>query len=89
MRCAVAFLFKTLERAVERSNRQRPSGPGFDFVTNRHAIAALAEPQDREKNELFEFTEISAFGDYVLNSRTNTRDMKKVHRILRREVASM
>src|SRR5215510_5876437 len=42
--CDVAFLFKTFERAVEGADCQRSAGSRFDFMSNRHAIAVVAEP---------------------------------------------
>ena len=51
----VAFVLESIQRSVERPDRQRPAGSALDFQPDGHAVRLVAEPQDGQQDDLLEF----------------------------------
>src|SRR5215470_13176927 len=57
----IAFALQTLQRAVQRANRQQSSRAALDLTADRHTIAVVSQTQYREQDDLFELTEVATF----------------------------
>ena len=53
-----AFRFQPLERRVERPARHLAAGLGLDLLEDGDRVRLVAEPQDRQQNNLFELAEV-------------------------------
>jgi hypothetical protein len=56
----VALSFETIYRGIDGADRRFSSGGRFDLAPDGDPVGLITKTQDRQKNNVFEFTEIIA-----------------------------
>src|SRR5262249_50047636 len=59
-RCDVSLSLQPSERSVERADRHPAPGPFFNLPADRHSVGVVAQTQNRQENDPFEFTKVIA-----------------------------
>ena len=49
--------FESVQRAVDRSERDVSAGGAFELAADVHAVSVLAQPQQRQDHELLEIAQ--------------------------------
>ena len=63
VRCDESFVLEPRECFVDGAEGQIASGASLDFVVDGNAVGVLADAQNCEEDDLFEFTEHCRMGE--------------------------
>ncbi len=61
----VTLLLQAIKRCIDGANRDFPLDAGFDFLAHGDAVGAVIETQNRQKDNVFEFSEVVPTRHYL------------------------